>query len=568
MRFLPAILLAAVSAFSLPPTKVFKINEPDASIIPAMRSELNRSMDSLRLRGQSGPYFLSYLYWDIQGYRVEASQGSIEKAASDRLHATDVDLRVGSYEHDQSLYEGGIVFGPRLRAPLPDDNDTLLLRQTLWAQTDARYKVAVEQLAQKKSFLSSHHGMDALPDWSRQKVLQQQDVDSIVPPDTAAWISLCRNLSDVLRDNPWLAESRVAYQYYYVTLYYVDSEGSSHIQTLQENALLAAVLCQAKDGTPLWDYLRLAARDTLPGGGKTGATSFKSLKDSLEGLMERLDRLRISPPVKFYRGPVLFAGTAAGEVMQHALIHPQMRLRQPLSENSEQPFLLSLQGRKYFPDNFTVRDTPGLRRLGDKLLFGGYRFDHQGQPAEDVTLIDKGRIADFYRGKLPVESGVTRDNGHWRFGGGFPGVVQVQTTGGVPEQTLMDSLQARAKDEGSPFGLRVSKFFDDDAYKLLRHPLAQSIPFGGYASARGSFSLPAPVTLDAVDAKTGEQTPMRGLSFNSLDSKSLRDIVATGDSARLFEPEASFSLICPSLLFSLLDLGGSPQAQPRLPLLP
>ena len=558
MRFLFWMIAAASVAMGFTP------KPPDTLLIRAMQSELHRSMDSLRLKGQEGPYFLSYMLWDVQGYRIEASMGAVETANPEPLRLVDVDLRVGSYEHDQSQYVGGFVGGPRLSAPIPQGNDTLLLRQALWAQTDARYKVALEQLAQKQSFLASHHGMDALPDWSKQKVLQQQDIDPIIPPDTGVWVELCRKLSGVLADYGWLSESRVGYQYFYTTFYYVDSEGATYIQSLQENALLAALLCQAQDGAPLWDYLRIAARDSL----SKKSVSFETLQDSLKALVQRMDKLRQSPPVGFYRGPVLFAGSAAGEVVQHTLLDPQNRLRAPLGENTEQPFLLSLQGRKYLPDNFSVRDVPGMRRYNDKELFGSYAFDHQGQTAEDISLVENGRLVDFYRGKLPLQSESSRENGHWRYGGGFPGVVKFDVSGTVSEQSLLDSLKARAHDEGTPFGLRVSKFTDDEALRLLRHPLAQSIPTGGFAAARGTFSLPAPVTLDAVDDNTGEIIPLRGLSFNALDSKSLRDIAAAGDVLHVLEPQASFSVLCPSLLFSLLDLGGSRQTQPHLPLLP
>jgi hypothetical protein len=267
-------------------------------------------MDSLHLPGQPGPYFLSYLLWDMQGYRVEASLGSVEKAGPEPMRMVDVDLRVGSYARDQSLFEGGMVFGPRLRAPIPESNDTLLLRQALWALTDARYKVALEQLAQKKSFLDGRHGPKPLPDWSRQKVLRQFAVDSLVPPDTAAWAAQCRKLSAWAGKHSWLAESRVAYQYYYITFYYVDSEGARYIQSTQEHALFASLLCQAKDGSPLWEYLRLAGRHGLPGQGRSGPTSYPALRDSLAGLVRRLDALRRSEAVDLYRGPVLFAGPA------------------------------------------------------------------------------------------------------------------------------------------------------------------------------------------------------------------------------------------------------------------
>jgi len=71
-----------------------------------------------------------------------------------------------------------------------------------------------------------------------------------------------------------------------------------------------------------------------------------------------------------------------------------------------------------------------------------------------------------------------------------------------------------------------------------------------------------------IDDNTGEIISEKQQRFNALDSKSLRDIAAAGDVLHVLEPQASFSVLCPSLLFSLLDLGGSRQTQPHLPLLP
>jgi hypothetical protein len=61
---------------------------------------------------------------------------------------------------------------------------------------------------------------------------------------------------------------------------------------------------------------------------------------------------------------------------------------------------------------------------------------------------------------------------------------------------------------------------------------------------------------------------VRGLSFPSIDGKSLRNIVAIGDRPHVHEPQAAISVLCPSMLFSLLDMKGSRSTQPRLPYLP
>jgi TldD protein len=539
-----------------------------SSVLKAMEHELRRSVDSLRLKGNPKPYFASYLLWDIQSYRMQASLGSCEFSDTDRQHLVEVDLRVGDYKQDNTNFLGGIVFGPRLRLPLPQENDTSLLRLSLWAATDAKYKVAVEQLAQKRAFLANHSGSDSLPDFIRAKSRSQVRMDPETFPDTAKITALGRELSRYLATFPWLEESRVGYQYYYTTFYYVDAEGARYIQTAKEHTLLVALFTQARDGAPLWDYLRISTLAPLAVGDEKGTAGFAALKDSLQPILHRLETLRKAEPMANYRGPVLFAGTAAGDLLSKALLVPQTRLREPMGATQEPNFMVSLLNRKLFPSGITVTDSPSMRAWEGRALFGHYTFDHQGQPAKDVTLIEDGRVRDYLLGKVPVLRAKDHSgNGHWRYGGGFPGVVQLRSGKPTSEKELRERLSSLGEDEGNGFGILVSKDLDEDAFKLLRHPLASQLLVGDGGDGRGTFSISAPCEIDRVDSRTGQVTPVRGLAFPSLDTKSLRDIAAVGDAPHLYEPQASYTVLCPSLLFTLLDMKGSRSAQPRLPYL-
>lgn len=556
-----------------PESRSGKANPPDSAelsgspVLSAMAHELQRSMDSLRIKGRPRPYFISYTVWDVESSHMQASLGSCELSDADQEHIADVDLRVGDYRQDNTNFSGGIVFGPRLRLPLPQDNDTNLIRAALWAATDAKYKVAVENLAQKKAFLANHNRSESLPDFSRQKVFRHFRAEPRTPPDTAKTRALGVALSGWLGGYPWLLESRVGYQYYYTTFYYVDSEGARQIETVKEHTLLVSLFTQAKDGAPLWDYLRIATRDPMAPG--EGPVSLAALQDSLRPMLARLERLRTSEPMAYYRGPALFSGHAAGELLTKALLTPQARLREAIGTMSEPNFMVSLSGRKLFPGDITVTDTPSMRAYAGRALFGHYEVDHQGQPARDIVLVQDGRVKDFLSGKAPIlKAKGFESNGHWRYGGGFPGVAQLRSSRPSPDSSLRSRLAAMGADEGTGYGLIISKLADDDALKLLRHPLAGSLAATDALDGRGSFSLTPPCEVDMLDSRTGKVTPVRGLSFPALDTKSLRDIAAVGDKPWLHEPMAAYSVLCPSLLFSLLDLKGSRSNQPHPPYIP
>jgi hypothetical protein len=222
-----------------------------------------------------------------------------------------------------------------------------------------------------------------------------------------------------------------------------------------------------------------------------------------------------------------------------------------------------------FPSAITVTDSPSVRAFRGRALFGHYAFDHQGQPAQDIVLIQEGRIRDYLMGKVPVfRAKDHRSNGHWRYGGGFPGVVELVSKTPVSDKELKSRLAALGNEEGNGFGLVVGKPLDEDAFKLLRHPLAMQLVASESSDGRGTFALSPPCEMDIIDSRTGKVTPVRGLSFPAIDSKSLRDIVGVGDQPSLYEPQAAFSILSPSLLFSLLDLKGNRATQPRLPYLP
>src|SRR6185369_17508081 len=234
-------------------------------------------------------------------------------------------------------------------------------------------------------------------------------------------------LSGWLGTFPWLLESRVGYQYYYTTFYYVDSEGARLIETVKEHTLLVSLFTQAKDGAPLWDYLRIATRDPLPLG--EGPTALAALKDSLQPLLKRMDHLRTAEPLANYRGPILFTDHAAGELLTKALLAPQAHLREPSGSMSEPTFLVSLEGRKLFPGEITVTDAPSMAAYEGRSLFGHYEVDQQGQPGQDIVLVQNGRVKDFLLGKVPVlKAKGHASNGHWRYGGGFPGVTVLRSS--------------------------------------------------------------------------------------------------------------------------------------------
>ena len=118
----------------------------DSPILAAMRSELDRSMKALA-EAPEPPYFLSYELTESHYIVVAGSFGTLQQSEESRRRQLDVDLRVGSYELDNSRQiRGTRGFERRDRfayIPMPVDDDPEVLRDLLWYHTDERYKKAV-----------------------------------------------------------------------------------------------------------------------------------------------------------------------------------------------------------------------------------------------------------------------------------------------------------------------------------------------------------------------------------------------------------------------------------------
>jgi TldD protein len=96
---LPLVCLLALAFTS--PAPAAKV-ETRASIIDAMRAELERNRQRLRVEDYEAPYFISYRVVERDGVTVEARFGAVvsDDRQLDRVAA--VDVRVGDYAFDSS----------------------------------------------------------------------------------------------------------------------------------------------------------------------------------------------------------------------------------------------------------------------------------------------------------------------------------------------------------------------------------------------------------------------------------------------------------------------------------
>ncbi len=118
--------------------------------------------------------------------------------------------------------------------------------------------------------------------------------------------------------------------------------------------------------------------------------------------------LKSAPLADEYRGPILLEGQASAEffnqVLRTNLGHAQENLGSGM-ENTQlmrRNPLKDLYGRRILPEFITITDDPLAKNFKGQPLFGGYKTDDDGVPAQKVVLVDKGILKAFCTSRMPT----------------------------------------------------------------------------------------------------------------------------------------------------------------------
>src|SRR5437660_1360757 len=191
------------------------LKDPRQKLLSAMVEELERAQKSLQLRGHETPYFLSYAVRGVGTEEVGAKYGAVFLDHTRRERRLQVDVRVGSYQFDntgtQEIFdfdssESGYTAGRE--APL--DDDATALRNSLWLLTDEAYKKSLSAYLKKKGKeVYRPDDPDRPPSFSREQAAVEIMPPAPHPFDRDGWKREIRDQTARLRTHPELFDSQV-----------------------------------------------------------------------------------------------------------------------------------------------------------------------------------------------------------------------------------------------------------------------------------------------------------------------------------------------------------------------
>ncbi len=379
----------------------------------AMEDELARSMKELRMGDdEPHPYYIAYTVSDVDQATTSATLGSVTAAHAYRGRLLRTEVRVGDANFDNSNFEGGASV-----EAIPIEDDYAALRRELWLRSDEAYKSAVETLARKRSAASGQASADeddGIADFSPQAAVHVEVPFSSAAPDPEALRETVRKLSLLLASFPEIYGSHVIGTAAVARRRLATSEGTWVDDNQRTIRIDVIADTQADDGMKLRSFVPFSALDVA------GLPPFAEMEKSVRAMAKELVALRHAPVATSGAGAVLFEGPAAAQIVK-VLLGDQLGGTPPpktasagSDDGGQQSVLAGKLGQRVAAPTLSLVDDPLLAvGPGKAPMFGSYRVDDEGVPAERVSLIEKGVLKSLLMSRTPRKE-LTRSNGHGR----------------------------------------------------------------------------------------------------------------------------------------------------------
>jgi TldD protein len=570
------VKLVLLALFALIPPVVAppRVRVDDTAVRAALRDELARSTAELRLGDEPRPYYVAYTLSDAEQATVSATFGAVTAANAYRGRLLRTDVRVGSPAFDNTNFEPGAKVDA-----LPEEDDYASLRRELWLRSDEAYKQSLELLARKRAAAEGQSGGEddpALGDFSAEPPakLEVPFPDGKVEPE--ALRTVVTKLSAIFRDYPTLTGARVTGTYDVVRRRMISSDGTWVDDSQRAVRIDVVAEAQADDGMKLRNFVPFSALEP------SGLPPLPEMEKAARAMATELVAMRTAPVAASGAGAVLFEGLAAAQLTKLLLADhlagtpPPKTATAASDDGGQQSTLATKLKQKIAAPLLSAVDDPLLAvGPGKAPLFGAYRVDDEGVPAQRVSLVAHGVLEGLLMTRTPRKE-IARSNGHARaprFAGpqAHVGTLILSAKDGKTRKELLGELARIAK--GGGVTTYVVRLLDDGLLPVGdQDDMLSLFSFGG-----GGGHGPPPVRpLVVYRVDGGKETLVRGLALEDLQPRSLKDVTAAGRDPVVYnyiDEGAGFAgvpttIVAPSLLVSDVDIRRLTGKNRKPPLVP
>lgn len=526
------------------------------TLLSALSAQLRRNFKTLK-KLRPPVYYMSYQLYETSAFQANAKAGALEFSITDDSGAVDISARVGSVHTDNTHELKGTYTNTDLisvQVPLARRN-SLALRNALWRGTQA----AVENAQQEYNRVLSNKQVSAENmDTSDDFALPQKNIfcqeEKTFEYNRAEIEERLKRLSLQGEKYDFVDDAAFAFRLERINTYFVDSVGNRIFTSRAFGRYILSVQARNPDGMDL-------ERNMIYDGVK--AEDFpteETMAADLERMAQELKALKNAPVVEPFTGPVILKNRASG-VFFHEILGHRLEGHRQKSDTFGQTFTKKV-GAQIVSPILSVSDNPRWEEFNGIPLRGFYLFDDEGNPAENVPLIEKGILKNFLMSASPIQN-FSKSNGHGRKSAGYRVVARMGNTVITPQESmpyaqLEQKLLEEIKRQGKPYGLIIEDIS------------------GGFTmtdtSAPQSFKV-NPLLVYRV-YPDGRKEVVRGVDLVGTPLASFSKVIAAGDDYAVFNGSCGaesgwvpVSAVSPSILVAEMEVEKVAKSPSKPPIL-
>ncbi|MXZ56394.1 MAG: hypothetical protein F4227_08635 [Gammaproteobacteria bacterium] len=492
-------------------------------LVQALKDEMQRTLAELKDEEENSGeiYFVSYRVVDTRFVSKNYELGGTVASTRGGNRTLEVDLRVGSYEVDQSNFMGRGVSNRPFSADLPIEDDYDEIRRIAWRLTDSVFKSRINAYAQKQTALANQSSTEERdPDFTKEEAFEYRSDTKFDDEQLASFAATGKDLSALFKGAADIYSSRVTTTASNRRTVFLNSEGSFVDFEEQKCQILTTASTQNENGQELRDFRAHIAIDCseLP--------DTETMISDVRGMISSLQTMRLASELdEVYFGPIMFEGQAAAQFMKTYLISKLSTSRPPLTANPGQfrpdrNSFMDRIGARIASRQINVVNDPTMTEYDGRRLIGSYPVDLEGVPPQRTLLVEQGRLQTMLTTRTPVDD-FRKSNGSTRwfgFGGGtgIPGNVLIEPEDGLSAEDMKEELWQLLVDFNVDFGVVVRQISSPNAITGSTRGLASVMEaYKVYPDGREEMLAPVEI-LDITD-------------------RTLRDIVAVSEEVTQFD---------------------------------
>lgn len=530
-----------------------KLNMAQSNVLhEAIKQEIQRGMDSLKIEKMLSPKFISYSISDASTLQIRAILGAVVKSEERPIKVFENRVFVGENgtTNENYLDENNLWTWSSFSNQIPFSNNKNDVRRALWLVTDENYKDAITTYEAKISALSQQNLTE-----EEKQVLDFCAVtksETFVPYQSvqinkSQLESLARNISSIFKKYPDIQQSEVNVFIYDGQVFFGNSEGSSAQYPLQIASVKVVATTQATSGEMLNDHVLWFYKNSsqLPDE-KTMITEVEKMAANLSDLSKKT---AIS---ESYSGPILFEGQAAAEVFVQKFftnVNGLVAVRKPVV-GSEQIISLmpdavkenaleAMINKKVISRDISIEALPTLTTFQNTALVGSFIVDAEGVKApEKLVLIENGVLKNLLCTRTPTLK-MKQSNGHARaalsngavktaIGPGVIKMVNNNPATSVDKIKLKEMLLAAAKEEDLEYTYIVRKVVSDAA------DIENENSVNFFGSAKPKIDLTKTIQVYRVKVSDGSEELVSMAEVQDLSTKSFKRLLATSSEMQVY----------------------------------